>query len=228
MPVESKETFRTFIAIEVPAHIRRAIKVHIDQLRSVFPEMRASWSREDNLHLTLKFLGDVPVKRITSLSEALAGAALTIQPFELKVSDCGMFPPHGKPKVLWIGCADAPSSSPSTEARDVGISSASAEFSSSVARPFSSPPILSLYQAIEDACAAAGFAREARTYHPHLTIARLREAKGARALAEHHTRIGFAPQTFLVSDVVLFRSKLSSKGSEHTALSRHGLGNRGE
>lgn len=188
---------RTFIAIEVPAQIRGAIKSHIDQLRAEFPDVRASWSREDNLHLTLKFLGEVAVERITSLSEALAGAALTIGPFELGIGRCGTFPPQGKPKVLWIGCADETSAS-----------------------------LISLHKAIEGACAATGFARDARPYHPHLTIARLREAKGARALAEAHTKLGFAPRTFPVSEVVLFRSQLSSKGSVHTVLSRHGLGNR--
>lgn len=199
MPGESEQTFRTFIAIEVPVHIRRAIKSHIDELHAEFPDVRASWSREDNLHLTLKFLGEVAVERITALSEAVAGVALTIGPFELSVGGCGTFPPHGKPKVLWIGCADE-----------------------------TSAPLISLQKAIENACAATGFACEARPYHPHLTIARLREAKGARALAENHTKLCFASQTFPVSEVVLFRSKLSSKGSEHTALSRHSLGSLGQ
>jgi len=51
------QTYRTFIAIELPLDIRRQIKEYIHQLRSQFPRVHASWSREDNLHLTLKFLG---------------------------------------------------------------------------------------------------------------------------------------------------------------------------
>lgn len=222
------DSFRTFIAIEVPADIRRAIKNHINLLRAEFPDVRASWSRADNLHLTLKFLGDVPVERITPLSEALAGAALTIKPFELIVGDGGRFPPHGKPKVLWIGCADDATVSSSNEVPNVGGSLASWEFPASDSERPSSPPLSFLYEAIENACAGVGFPREARSYHPHLTIARLREAQGARALAERHTKIGFAPQTFPVSEVVLFRSELSSKGSVHTVLSRHKLGSLGE
>src|SRR6266446_5707303 len=96
-------TYRTFIAIEIPADIRHRIKEHIDQLRTAFPDVRASWTREDNLHLTLKFLGDVPVSLIPALSDAVAAAAHTIDPFDLIVSGCGTFPPHGRPKVLWIG-----------------------------------------------------------------------------------------------------------------------------
>ena len=192
------ETYRTFIAIEVPPDIRRRITDHIAQLRSAFPQVRASWSREHNLHLTLKFLGDVPVTRIPSLAEVCGAAARQIAPFELVVKGCGTFPPNGKPKVLWIGIADAQSA------------------------PNAS--LLSLYSAVEDRCGAAGFARESRAYHPHLTIARLREAKDSRTLAEHHKQIGFASQTFTVSELILLRSELSSQGSKHTALARHALG----
>jgi 2'-5' RNA ligase len=80
-----------------------------------------------------------------------------------------------------------------------------------------------LHAAVEDACATRGFAREARAYHPHLTIARLREAKDSRALAERHRRTVLGAQNFQVSELVLFRSELSSRGSKHTPLSRHHL-----
>src|SRR5882724_2236540 len=116
---------RTFIAIEIPADIRRRIKQHIDQLRAAFPDLRASWTRENNLHLTLKFLGNVPVARITALSNAVAAAAHQINQFDLVVSGCGTFPPHGRPKVLWIGVhagsagiLPASSSLPNFEIRD--------------------------------------------------------------------------------------------------------------
>jgi len=192
------QTYRTFIAIELPPEIRRRIKEHIDQLRAAFPQVRASWSREDNLHLTLKFLGEIPVTRINALSEACSEAIKQIGPFELVIKDCGSFPPHGKPKVLWIGIEDADAEAQTTH-------------------------LHRLHTALEDLCAAHGFEREARRYHPHLTIARIREAKDSRAVAEHHRQTGFAPETFSVSEVVVFRSELSSSGSKHSALSRHRL-----
>jgi RNA 2',3'-cyclic 3'-phosphodiesterase len=200
------QTYRTFIAIEVPAEIRRQIRVYIDQLRAGFPDVRASWSREDNLHLTLKFLGDVEVSRIPALSQACAEAAQTTSQFALTIGGCGTFPPHGKPKVLWIRVGYAripPASAAGSDTED---------------------PLLALHAAIEETCASAGFAREARPYHPHLTIARVREARDSRALSEHHKQCGFPTQTFTVSEVVVFRSELSSKGSQHTALSHHRLG----
>jgi len=202
------QTYRTFIAIEIPAEIRRQIKTYVDQLRTAFPEVRASWSREDNLHLTLKFLGDVELSRIDSLSQACAHAARKVAPFELAISGCGTFPPHGKPKVLWIGVRHAGLPGSLSPARTSG----------------GQDPLLSLRTAIEDACAAGGFTREERPYHPHLTIARIREEKDARALAEHHRQSTFMATAVKVSEIVLFRSELSSKGSKHTPLAHHGLG----
>jgi len=210
-------TYRTFIAIEIPLDIRRRIKEHIDQLRAVFPDVRASWTREDNLHLTLRFLGNIPVARIPPLSNAVAAAAHEIKPFDLAICDCGTFPPHGRPKVLWIGCADVPSASHSLDAESAGFQPASSLSPLPLA-------LSSLHTALEDRCAAAGFEREPRSFHPHLTIARRRESKGSRALAEHHKQLGFNRQTFTVSELVVFRSELSSKGSKHTALARHELG----
>jgi len=200
-------TYRTFIAIELPAHIRQDIKQLIDRLHQAFPDVRASWNREDNLHLTLKFLGEVSVSLIPTLSKACAKAARQLEPFELVVKGCGIFPPHGRPKVLWVGVQGE---EPDSASSSVATSDAS--------------PLMLLHASIEDAAAAAGFAREPRRYHPHLTIARLRESRDARALAEQHRLIGFPPHAFTVTELVVFRSELSSKGAKHTALSRHGLG----
>jgi 2'-5' RNA ligase len=210
------ETLRTFIAIELPANVRAKIAEHINRLRRECPDVRASWSREDILHLTLKFLGDVPIERIPALSNAIEQAVQHIPPFDLIVKDCGAFPPHGRPKVLWIG----------VEAGSADILSAS---SSAGPAPSQSPspnpqhPLASLHAAIEDRCAAAGFERDARAFHPHLTIARLRDSKGSRALAQRHQELGFDSLSVKVKDVCVMRSVLSSQGSQHTVISRHGF-----
>jgi RNA 2',3'-cyclic 3'-phosphodiesterase len=215
------QTYRTFIAIEVPGEIRRQIRAYIDQLRAAFSDVRASWSREDNLHLTLKFLGDVEVSRIDSLSQACTHAARDVQRFELALTDCGTFPPHGKPKVLWLGIGYAgvsPAASPEARASPSTTSAKIERIPEATENP-----LVSLHAAIERTCASAGFAREARPYHPHLTIARLREAKDSRALAERHRQSELAAKPFVVSEVVLFSSELSSHGSKHTPLSHHRL-----
>src|SRR6266850_2999713 len=68
------ESWRLFIAIELPSSVRRNVQDHINQLRQAVPEARASWIREENLHLTIKFLGDTPVTNVEALSQAIQRA----------------------------------------------------------------------------------------------------------------------------------------------------------
>jgi 2'-5' RNA ligase len=185
--------WRVFIAIELPHDVRARLAKHIDNLRSAMPEVRAGWSREQNLHLTLKFLGDIPVTNVEQLSAAASIAASRVEPFEIVVEGCGVFPPKGQPRVLWIGIDDP------------------------------SEKLTELYHALEEECAKAGFAREPRTFHPHLTIARLRKPQGSRRLAALHEEIGFNRVAIRGSEVSVIRSELLSEGSKHTVVSRHQL-----
>jgi RNA 2',3'-cyclic 3'-phosphodiesterase len=185
------DSLRTFIAIELPPEVRARVGQHIACLRHELPDVRASWSREDNLHLTLKFLGNVSVADIPRVSNTVERATKLMSDFEITVSGCGLFPPRGRPSVLWIG----------TQASG----------------------LQALHAVAEAELAAAGFPRESRPFHPHLTIARLRPAQGGRRLAELHKNLGFAPISFDVSEVVVFRSELLKEGSKHTAISRHKL-----
>jgi RNA 2',3'-cyclic 3'-phosphodiesterase len=201
------DSYRTFIAIELPRALRAKLIEHIQQLRQQFPDARASWSREINLHLTLKFLGNVSVSEIPKLSEAVARAVSGMKRFELTVAGCGVFPPRGRPSVLWIGMGTHASGVPS----------------SASPLPVSPTPLSVLHSAIEEELATAGFPREPRAFHPHLTIARLRKTGGERRLAEAHKNFGFPPETFSVSEVVVFKSDLLPQGSRHTPISRHPL-----
>ena len=186
-----EEMWRVFVAIELPHNVRGHIAEHIDRLRSTVPEVRASWSREHNLHLTLKFLGDIPLTNVEKLSVAASIAASKVEPFELVVEGCGAFPLRGQPRVLWIGIADP------------------------------SGRLSELNRALDDECANAGFAREPRAFHPHLTLARLRQPQGSRQLAASHKEIGFNREEIRVSDLAVVRSELRSEGSKHTTISRH-------
>jgi 2'-5' RNA ligase len=97
------DSFRTFIAIELPADVRARIAQHVAGLRHGLPDVRASWSREDNLHLTLKFLGNVPVADTPKVSNAVERVTKPMSAFGVTVSGCGLFPPQGRPSVLWLG-----------------------------------------------------------------------------------------------------------------------------
>jgi len=185
------ECWRLFIAIELPSNVRRTLADYIHHLREAVPEASASWAREENLHLTLKFLGDTALTRVEALSQAIQRVANSVGPFEMNIENRGVFPPNGQPRVLWIGVDD----------------------------PFYSLTLL--HQTLEDECAQAGFTREQRPFHPHLTIARLRKPHGARRLAQAHKEIGFDQQSVVVSHLALIRSELRSEGSRYTVIARH-------
>jgi 2'-5' RNA ligase len=185
------ESWRLFIAIELSSALRSRVKKHIDHLRQAAPDARASWTREENLHLTLKFLGETAVTKVEALSRATQDAADQFSPFEIIIGGCGDFPSHGQPRVLWVGIDD-----PTND-------------------------LNTLSRFLEDECAKAGFAREPRPYHPHLTVARLRRPHGARRLAELHREIGFDPIPAKVRELCLVRSELRSEGSRYTVIARH-------
>lgn len=213
------DTLRTFIAIEIPANVRASIADHINRLRRECPDVGASWTREDNLHLTLKFLGEVAITRVPALSDAAAKAARSIEPFSLLISGCGSFPSHGKPKVLWVGVSsETPADRGPQAASPLGADAGGFEPEGRTST------LEQLHTAIEDECTDADFERDSRAFHPHLTIARVRKPKGIGRLVETHRTLNFPSHDFVVGEIVVFKSELLRQGSKHTALSRHQLG----
>ena len=187
------ESWRLFVAIELPAILRSRLRDHIDRLRKAVPDARASWAREENLHLTLKFFGNTLVSRVKALSQAIECASKDISPFEVVVGRCGVFPSRGQPRVLWIGIEEQTDS------------------------------LGKLFQSLEDECARSGFTREERLFRPHLTVARLRQPHDARRLGEVHKELGFDAVSLNVRDICLFRSELRKEGSRYTVIGRHEL-----
>ena len=187
--------WRIFCAVELPDEVRARLQEHIVRLRKEVPDAAASWSRVENIHLTLKFFGNVEVDRIAKISAAATRTTEQFSQFEIEVGKTGVFPRPSRAQVLWIGVNDP------------------------------SGNLSALQKTFETECAAAGFEKEDRAYHPHLTIARLRKPESARRLAETHLNMNFEPIAVKLNDLIIFRSELSSKGSRYTALSHHPLPN---
>ena len=190
---ESECQWRVFCAVELPPDVRARAASHAAQLREQFPEVRAGWPRAENLHLTLKFIGEIAEERVRELSRAAERAAQTLKPFDLEIESGGAFPPRGSPRILWLGVKD------------------------------SAGGLVSLQARLEDECAATGFQRDERPFHPHLTLARLRAPQGARQLAKKHQETGFMAIGFSVKELVVMRSQLGAGGSRYTVISRHSL-----
>ena len=177
---------RTFICLDLP----EAIKERLAALQYILSATgaAASWVRPANVHLTLKFLGDVPAATLPLINTAVARAVGSCRPFPVTVRGAGCFPSARNPKVLWVGI----------EAGSV--------------------PLQTLHQAIESELESEGFPREAKRFSPHLTLARIRNPHNARPLAEELIRQGFAAETFTASKVLVMRSELTPRGSVYTPL----------
>jgi 2'-5' RNA ligase len=91
---------RTFVAIDIPDEIRGKIKDIIEALRPAATNIR--WSRPEGLHLTLKFLGEVPPAKVEEIKKSLAAVHLQA-PLALRVQGAGYFPNERSPRVIWLG-----------------------------------------------------------------------------------------------------------------------------
>lgn len=100
---------RVFVAIEIPREIRTALVAFVNELRGVAPQ--AKWVRADNLHITLKFLGETEAGRLNQVQTTLA-AIRSPQPVALHFRALGFFPNEKRPRVFWAGTETSPNLAP--------------------------------------------------------------------------------------------------------------------
>ena len=93
-------SMRTFIAIDLPADIRRKITNLIDLLQPATSKVR--WARPDGIHLTLKFIGEIPLEKIEQVKTRLASVRASA-PLAITVRGTGFFPNERSPRVIWLG-----------------------------------------------------------------------------------------------------------------------------
>lgn len=182
---------RVFCAVELPEAVKEKIKAYIARLRREFPDVRASWSGDNKLHITLKFFGDTPLERVALISAAADRAASAAATLHLRIQSTGAFPSGGRPRVLWLGIND--------ENRALEV----------------------LQQRFEDECENDGFVREPRPFKPHLTLARLRDTNNVATLAAFHRSQDFQTEDFAVESFYVIRSELGPTGSKYSKLSAH-------
>lgn len=182
-------TIRTFTAIELSSEVCSTAVRLIERLRST--PAKVAWSRPDNLHITLKFLGDVQADQIDDVCRAVHEAAAPFTPFDLIVAGVGAFPSLSRPKTIWLGTGEG------TE------------------------QAVLLFQAIERNLKPLGIPQEHRRYTPHLTLGRVRSISPnsqqllVEALKKHANLDAGA---LLVHRVTVFSSTLSRTGAIHETL----------
>jgi len=180
---------RTFIAIELPQEVREYLESRQTDLASAGGDVK--WVRPDDIHLTLAFLGNVPVEEIAAVAAAVRGAAAGMEPIRLRAGGAGCFPPRGRPRVVWIGIEEP---------------------TGALAR---------LQGAVAEATARFAEKPERREYKAHLTVGRVRGGRGAEELSEAVAALADAKgPEFEAAEVVIFESVLAREGPTYMPLAR--------
>ncbi len=180
---------RTFIAIDLPEPVQGALDRFERELRGA--DAPVAWIKPDRIHLTLKFLGDVPPERIPEIQSALGNVSAVVRPFRLRPSGCGAFPSLGAMRVVWVGLH---------------------EEDDSLGR---------LQKEVEAAMVPFGFKPEDRPFKPHLTLGRVRGRQKLHALQEIlMANQSFEAEAFDVDELVLYKSELRPAGAVYTPLFR--------
>ena len=184
------QPIRCFIAIEIPETIQNQLARIQGTLRNQI--RKASWVKPGNIHLTLKFLGDVNPHDLEPIGEAIEGVARRHRSFALRIGGLGAFPNFARPRVLWAGVR-AGGDRISVLARDINV-------------------------ALSD----CGFPLDTKRFNPHLTIARLKERIDLRPYTNQYRqydRIQGAEMS--VNSISLIQSQLQPTGAIYSTLQLH-------
>lgn len=192
---------RTFIAIEFPATIAEQLATTIDTLQQYLQEQNAPaclrWSPVQNIHLTLRFLGDTTPTQVQTLATGLRDAVRGYPPFEVTLGEIGGFPTLRQPRVVWVKIGGALSQ------------------------------LHALQASVEQAAQVAGFAAEERPFSAHVTLARLQRNRSwtqskrvGELLQEYSVE---KRMTFQVKEVVHMQSELRPSGAVYTPLQHFAL-----
>jgi 2'-5' RNA ligase len=181
------ETIRSFIAVELPDDVLSAVSRVQGQLKSY--GFRTKWVRPANIHVTLKFLGDIDSGTIDAIASAMVSAADGCVPISLSAKGIGVFPNTKRPRVLWAGLTG-----------EVNL-------------------LIDLQRKLDDRLSDIGFAKERRSFKGHLTLgrfkARVNSSEITRALTEFED---FETQSFMARELILFKSELRPSGAVYSKL----------
>lgn len=186
------KTWRLFIAIPLPDAVIAALDEAQRALKKAVPPRTVSWVAPRNIHLTLKFLGEVPLAQCDAIFQALSRAAGQHGTFMLGTAGLGCFPNSHSPRVVWVGLGG------------------------------DEDALHLLRDLVERAIAPLGYPTENRSFSPHLTLGRVRRdaVQGdVRRLGEIVCEaVPLRAVRWSVTELVLFRSELRPEGADYTKL----------
>lgn len=182
------ETLRTFIALELPDHLISSFVELQNSLKS--QRFKIRWTKPENIHLTLKFLGNIQHDDIEKIDRAMIESLRKFTPISITAKGIGVFPNLKQPRVIWVGISGC---------MDV---------------------LVGLHQTLSENLEKIGFPKDNRPFKGHLTLGRVKTRpdpkKFIAALQELNT---FESETYIANTITFFKSDLKSTGPVYTKLS---------
>ena len=176
-----KKTLRTFVAVEISPPIRARAGELIAALDGTAADVK--WVEPHNLHLTLKFLGEVHQRELGEVCRAVEQGAAEVPPFDLEVRGAGAFPNAARPRTVWLGAGEG------------------------------AEQMVLLHDRVEAALAELGYREEHRRFQVHLTIGRVRGGMGIAELGSRlEQQADFPAGRMTVEKVTVFSSNLTPAG----------------
>jgi len=198
-PEVPADTQRLFVAIEIPRKLKREFHALAGSFRPKEYE-RVRWITEDAMHLTLKFLGDIPTDKIIDIKNALNTAAQATGKFSVKIGRTGCFPSFRDPRICWVG------------------------FDGELRR------LEQLQGRVEGQMVALGLDEDDRKFKAHITVGRTRPGIRGRfaediGLSWQHAPLKSTGKQVPVNAIALYRSFINDKGdTEYQQLANYELG----
>jgi 2'-5' RNA ligase len=183
------QTIRTFIAVDLPASIISLLEKVQQELKPL--RLGARWVRPENIHLTIRFLGDIDPGDIDKIGGAMSEAAEQFASITLAVGGVGVFPGIKRPRVIWVGLGG-----------QIQL-------------------LMELQRKLEDNLETIGFPKEKRPFKGHLTLGRIKAAVNPntiRQIIQEYADLG--SQEFTAERIILYKSDLRPSGAVYTQLQR--------
>jgi 2'-5' RNA ligase len=180
---------RTFLALDLNDATRQRLVRAVADLP--VGEAKIRWVEAENLHVTVKFLGEVGDADVANVCRVVAGAAGLVEPFDFQVRGIQAVPARGNLSMFWAGVADP-------DGR-----------------------MAAMFEVVEAALEELGFSREQREFRPHVTLGRVkyaRDARPLRAAASRQAEAGFG--CVAADEIVVYSSQLTPDGPIYAPMGR--------
>lgn len=178
---------RLFLALELSGQQKHSLHDLQGRLRSNLNGVR--WVHPENMHLTIKYLGETNEDVLEDLKSGIKNVVNTIEPFTISYGKCGVFPSPQKARVIWVGLNEGHEET------------------------------LKLHEKVESAVVSLGLPPEERAYSPHLTLGRVRyQLSPAAVEATLAENIYFKTGSAVTDGLYLFQSHLTKQGASYVPL----------